>query len=74
MALSDLEASSAAKSLFGNSKSAIASSIGAAGAGLGAARAAQGQVAGIVSQINADADTLRSTVVPAIQKDAATQR
>ena len=53
---------------------AIGASTGAAQAGVSAAQAAQNQNAGIVSQITADADTLRRSVAPAVRRDAATQR
>lgn len=52
---------------------AISSATGAAQAGVGAAQGAQAANAGVVSQINADADTLRSSA-SGIKKDAATQR
>lgn len=52
---------------------AIGAATGAAQAGVTAAQQAQGQNAGIVSQINADADTLRASA-PGIRQDALTQR
>lgn len=68
-----MSAENTAKNLFSDAQFAMRSSVGAAGAGLGAARQAQGQVAGIVSQVNADADALKASVAP-MKEDANTQR
>lgn len=66
-------AGSAVRGMFNQANAAIGASTGAAQTGLSAAQGAAATNAGVVSQINADADTLRQNAA-ATRQDAVTQR